>query len=223
MSSHSVQTCTQLGCHDGRYLSRDHLCVCAEIAWADTTAALEVLARLSERSTNGRLRDSIAAVRSALWDGLDGEVGTGAGEGATGQDTGTARVTRSVDCPEAPAQAHLPASVGEQRAEWRRRIEDLTYSDAEVADWCLQLLDEAEHDRTGWTLYSELVDRHNTERLHLGSVIAELKSLLRRACEDNAREDCTFDHHGDCQMHGPWGDGEPCPYPLIRQYLEAPS
>lgn len=34
------------------------------------------------------------------------EVGTGAGEGATGQDTGTAWVTRSADCPEAPAQAH---------------------------------------------------------------------------------------------------------------------
>lgn len=33
-------------------------------------------------------------------------VGTGAGEGATGQDTGTAWVTRSEDCPEAPAQAH---------------------------------------------------------------------------------------------------------------------
>lgn len=33
-------------------------------------------------------------------------VGTGAGEGATGQDTGTAWVTRSADCPEAPAQAH---------------------------------------------------------------------------------------------------------------------
>lgn len=33
-------------------------------------------------------------------------VGTGAGEGATGQDIGTAWVTRSADCPEAPAQAH---------------------------------------------------------------------------------------------------------------------
>ena len=38
-----------------------------------------------------------------------GRVGTGAGEGATGQDTGTAWVTRSTDCPEAPAQAHPPA------------------------------------------------------------------------------------------------------------------
>lgn len=37
-----------------------------------------------------------------------GEVGTGAGEGATGQDTGIAWVTRSTDCPKAPAQAHLP-------------------------------------------------------------------------------------------------------------------
>ncbi|MGB4345786.1 MAG: hypothetical protein WBJ21_05250, partial [Burkholderiaceae bacterium] len=32
-------------------------------------------------------------------------VGTGADEGAAGQDTGTAWVTRSADCPEAPAQA----------------------------------------------------------------------------------------------------------------------
>lgn len=39
---------------------------------------------------------------------IGGEVGTGADEGATGQDTGTAWVTRSTDCPEAPAQAHLP-------------------------------------------------------------------------------------------------------------------
>jgi len=38
-------------------------------------------------------------------------VGTGAGEGATGQDTGTAWVTRSVDCPEAPAQAHPLATA----------------------------------------------------------------------------------------------------------------
>jgi hypothetical protein len=37
-----------------------------------------------------------------------GEVGTGAGEVAPGQDTGSAWVTRSTDCPEAPAQAHLP-------------------------------------------------------------------------------------------------------------------
>lgn len=36
----------------------------------------------------------------------DAGVGTGAGEGATGRDTGTAWVTRSKDCPEAPAQAH---------------------------------------------------------------------------------------------------------------------
>lgn len=33
-------------------------------------------------------------------------VGTGAGEGAPRQDTGSAWVTRSADCPEAPAQAH---------------------------------------------------------------------------------------------------------------------
>lgn len=42
-------------------------------------------------------------------DETSGEVGTGAGEGATGQDTGTAWGTRSEDCPEAPAQAHLSA------------------------------------------------------------------------------------------------------------------
>lgn len=50
----------------------------------------------------------IQRVRTAL-DESRGEVGTGAGEGATGQDTGAAWVTRSGDCPEAPAQAHLPA------------------------------------------------------------------------------------------------------------------
>lgn len=33
-------------------------------------------------------------------------VGTGADEGAPGQGTGSAWVTRSADCPEAPAQAH---------------------------------------------------------------------------------------------------------------------
>ena len=33
-------------------------------------------------------------------------VGTGAGEGAPRQDTASAWVTRSTDCPEAPAQAH---------------------------------------------------------------------------------------------------------------------
>lgn len=68
-------------------------------------------------------------------------VGTGAGEGATGQDTGTARVTRSEDCPEAPAQAHplgpdgftplAPESVeNARRAEQaERRAED---AEAEV-------------------------------------------------------------------------------------------
>jgi len=51
-------------------------------------------------------------------------VGTGAGEGAPRQDTGSARVTRSADCPEAPAQAHPlaaddpPAPVGVERVEW---------------------------------------------------------------------------------------------------------
>jgi hypothetical protein len=54
------------------------------------------------------LETAIQRLREAL-DESRGEVGTGAGEGATGQDTGTAWVTRSTDCPEAPAQAHLPA------------------------------------------------------------------------------------------------------------------
>lgn len=51
----------------------------------------------------------------------------------------------------------------------------------------------------------------------LESVIAELKSLLRRACEADAHEDCHFDHNGGCQAHGFLS--EPCPYPFIRQYL----
>lgn len=55
-------------------------------------------------------RDAVAArVEQSVPLAEAGEVGTGAGEGATGQDTGTAWVTRSTDCPEAPAQAHLPA------------------------------------------------------------------------------------------------------------------
>lgn len=56
-----------------------------------------------------------------------GEVGTGAGEGATGQDTGTAWVTRSADCPEAPAQAHLPgpgASEHDPRCYQRTGVPD---------------------------------------------------------------------------------------------------
>jgi hypothetical protein len=72
MNGHSAETCIRLGCHDGRFLSRHHVCECEP---------------------------------------QGGEVGTGAGEGATGQDTGTAWVTRSTDCPEAPAQAHLPAAT----------------------------------------------------------------------------------------------------------------
>jgi len=40
-----------------------------------------------------------------------GSVGTGAGEGAPRQDTGSAWVTRSADCPEAPAQAHGPRVI----------------------------------------------------------------------------------------------------------------
>lgn len=78
---------------------------------------------------------------------------------------------------------------------------------------------EVDHERTGWRLYNDLVDRHNGERMHLQSVVAELKSLLRRACGADASEECRFDHGGDCQAHGPFGDGEPCPYPFIRQYL----
>jgi hypothetical protein len=82
-------------------------------------------------------------------------------------------------------------------------------------------VDDLLHGQTGWMLYNELVDRHNGERLHLQSVIDELKGLLRRACEADAGEDCWFDHNGDCQAHGPFGDGKPCPYPLIRRYLTA--
>lgn len=37
----------------------------------DVRAALNVLSDLSARSTDGRLRDSIARVRDALWDDLD--------------------------------------------------------------------------------------------------------------------------------------------------------
>jgi len=75
-----------------------------------------------------------------------------------------------------------------------------------------------EHEATGWTVHAEHVERTNMQRLHDLSVIDELKSLLRRACEADAREDCSLDHNGGCQAHGFLS--EPCPYPLIRQYLD---
>lgn len=82
-------------------------------------------------------------------------------------------------------------------------------------------VDDLLHQQTGWALYNELVDRHNPERLHLQAVISELKSLFTRACAADATEDCRFDHNGDCQAHGMFG--EPCPYPLIRQYVAEPG
>lgn len=54
-----------------------------------------------------------AAVRALLDAPQPEGVGTGAGEGAPRQDPGSAWVTRSADCPEAPAQAH-------PLAEWSR-------------------------------------------------------------------------------------------------------
>ena len=77
---------------------------------------------------------------------------------------------------------------------------------------------EREHQRTGWRLYNDLVDRHNVERLHLQAVIDELKDLLSRACAQDATEDCWFDHNGGCQAHGFLSGA--CPYPLIRQYVD---
>src|SRR5690606_20389897 len=50
-------------------------------------------------------------------------VGTGAGEDAPRQDTGSAWVTRSVDCPEAPAQAHPAPVVPDSADVLRRKIE----------------------------------------------------------------------------------------------------
>lgn len=74
-----------------------------------------------------------------------------------------------------------------------------------------------DHEQTGWSLYADLTNRATVERLQLQSVIDELKSLLRRACEADAAEDCHFDHNGGCQAHGFLS--EQCPYPFIRQYL----
>jgi hypothetical protein len=72
-----------------------------------------VTAPTTHWSTTGQLHTGTVAECEAC----EG-VGTGAGEGATGQDTGTAWVTRSTDCPEAPAQAHPlaePDAAAEQR------------------------------------------------------------------------------------------------------------
>ena len=52
------------------------------------------------------VNDLIAKHRKADHHETREEVGTGAGEVAPRQDTGSAWVTRSADCPEAPAQAH---------------------------------------------------------------------------------------------------------------------
>lgn len=59
-------------------------------------------------------------------------VGTGAGEGAPRQDTGSAWVTRSADCPEAPAQAH-PLAPSERveltEAEWEQLREAVDHDE----------------------------------------------------------------------------------------------
>ena len=70
----------------------------AALVLVTATLAVLALCLLAEARRIARLEDSEG-------------VGTGAGEGATGQDTGTAWVTRSADCPEAPAQAH-PLAAG---------------------------------------------------------------------------------------------------------------
>jgi hypothetical protein len=143
MSKHTSETCARLGCHDGRFLSRHHVCQCADEAYdrlhgvdghtqADRGVALPGFAtdRLFdqrddaiERARRYRLAWLSAQRRAnrgwlnyhaaiGILDATDREgVGTGAGEDATGQDTGTAWVTRSVDCPEAPAQAHPLAAT----------------------------------------------------------------------------------------------------------------
>jgi len=54
------------------------------------------------RANDAAIERHVAAALSSSSEG----VGTGAGEGAPRQDTGSAWVTRSEDCPEAPAQAH---------------------------------------------------------------------------------------------------------------------
>lgn len=108
---------------------------------AEQTVAAQ--AQVIERTINERLAayqglpylPTLIEFRNAIRVALDaaptppadrGEVGTGAGEGATGQDTGTAWVTRSTDCPEAPAQAHLPAPTPPAETEGLAVVDDAT-------------------------------------------------------------------------------------------------
>lgn len=86
-----VVGCTRRGC------DCDHTCTEAQ-GWAD-------VGDLHEIDWNDGIADLRPRTGNVGPDNREG-VGTGADEGATGQDTGTAWVTRSTDCPEAPAQAH---------------------------------------------------------------------------------------------------------------------
>lgn len=177
MNTHTSETCSRLGCHDGRFLSRHHFCECyvdeapksvltdaerealadacedippgvhaMRVADALTTAVegivaarVEMAGALPEFATE-RLFDQrdaaidqrrryrrawMSARRRAnrgwlnyhaaigILDATDrGEVGTGAGgDGDPAQTEATLRVNRSVDCPEAPAQAHPLAAT----------------------------------------------------------------------------------------------------------------
>lgn len=76
----------------------------------DLAAKVEAAVAMSDHEPTNRVwHEQMQRIRATL--AVDSTprpegVGTGAGEGATGQDTGTAWVTRSTDCPEAPDQAH---------------------------------------------------------------------------------------------------------------------
>lgn len=61
------------------------------------------LAEIDQYMTTGRLP---SVVDECGCQQTRDTVGTGAGEASTGQDAGSDGVTRSMDCPEAPAQAH---------------------------------------------------------------------------------------------------------------------
>ena len=71
----------------------------------DLTKAIKSVTDLWDEPLDD-VHDLPQIVNAILAAGYSRAVGTDAGEGATVQDTGTAWVTRSTDCPEAPAQAH---------------------------------------------------------------------------------------------------------------------
>lgn len=116
---------------------------CCGMTDLDLTKAIKSVTDLWDEPLDD-VHDLPQIVNAILAAGYSRTVGTGAGEGATGQDTGTAWVTRSTDCPEAPAQAHcagLDLTKLREIAEaatpgkWERVVDNDSRRPIEVSIW----------------------------------------------------------------------------------------